>query len=80
MFHYNLKDFFGLKETAYKYLFLFLIAKVCIIIQAFINCEENPEYFQASQLVVNYSKLRYNYLTINDSFPVSMKSHLTNLF
>ena len=76
MFYYKVKDIFDLK----KILFSFLIAKVCIIFQAFINCEENPVYLRDSQLVVNYSKLHYNYLTINDSFPVSMKSHLTNLF
>jgi hypothetical protein len=75
MFHYKVEDIFGLK----KILFLFLVAKVCIIFQAFLNCEENPEYFRDSQLVVNYSKLRYNYMTINDSFPVSMTSHFTNL-
>jgi hypothetical protein len=80
MFLYKLEDFLVLKKFVFNILFVCFVAKFFIIFQAFINCEENLVYFQDSQLVVNYSKLRYNYMTINDSFPVSMTSDLTNLF
>ena len=80
MFLYKFEDFLALKKYVFNILFVCFVAKFCIIFQAFINCEENLVYFQDSQLVVNYSKLRYNYMTINDSFPVSMTSDLTILF
>jgi hypothetical protein len=53
------------------FLFWFLVAKVSILFQAFLQWEDKIPCLNDYQLLVNYTDFQGKHFTINDSFPVS---------
>ncbi len=65
------KRFVAVKTFISDFLFWFLVAKVLILFQAFLQWEDKIPCLNDYQLLVNYTDIQDKHLTINDSFPVS---------